>query len=455
MIRTVILGGWAMPQSVYNLSAFRNTEVFDYGFFDAGTTHLRMPSKSDIDGKTVIAHSMGTLVALDLIERGAKPAKLVIYNGFAKFTSEEGVYDAVPPSENIGMSRLLSRSAQRLLDKFYKRCAGTGSLISTVPECINLSVLEAGLEFLGNADFRHVISKNMIDCPCEVYLSTDDPLLTDDMKNIFRNSVSCTVFNVFSNSHLPCFPTRAADNFNRAADKYDDNAPFQLEAAESFISFITESCHPDRITSVFEAGCGTGALTERLEKLFPEAAITASDISGRMLSSAREKSLSADFVVADFDHAKAFPEMKFDLVVSSMALQWAESLKDTLEELVSLLENDGKLMFTIPLAGTYMSLRKLFESYNAAYPGLALPSMEELKKILESMDNITFEIRNAALKRSFPSLRSFLGTIRASGTANASHERAPHGILKKMILEHSGSFDTEYSYGLIKIQKKS
>ena len=79
-------------------------------------------------------------------------------------------------------------------------------------------------------------------------------------------------------------------NFSAAASTYDSAASFQRIAARLFADFIRrhESGRAPA-SSVLELGAGSGLLTAHLPVLFPDAALTVSDLSDKMLDVCRAK----------------------------------------------------------------------------------------------------------------------------------------------------------------------
>ncbi len=79
-------------------------------------------------------------------------------------------------------------------------------------------------------------------------------------------------------------------NFSAAASTYDSAASFQRIAAGLFADFIRrhESGHAPA-SSVLELGAGSGLLTAHLPVLFPDAALTVSDLSRKIFRSSPDK----------------------------------------------------------------------------------------------------------------------------------------------------------------------
>lgn len=79
---------------------------------------------------------------------------------------------------------------------------------------------------------------------------------------------------------------KPADAFGTMAADYDVIARLGMPVYDEQLDAI-ESCLLDGLTTVLELGCGTGALTSRLVRRYPDAQITAIDAAQEMLDIAR------------------------------------------------------------------------------------------------------------------------------------------------------------------------
>lgn len=110
--------------------------------------------------------------------------------------------------------------------------------------------------------------------------------------------------------------------YNDLADSYNDIiyrcAPRYEEMQQTMLEYIPSDLEPRQI---LDLGCGTGNLTLRVLEMFPEAQITALDLSEEILGVCRRQCgddrttyLQQDFGQLDL------PDAGFDLVVSSIAI---------------------------------------------------------------------------------------------------------------------------------------
>ncbi|UHA71790.1 malonyl-ACP O-methyltransferase BioC [Paenibacillus sp. 481] len=193
--------------------------------------------------------------------------------------------------------------------------------------------------------------------------------------------------------------------FDRHAHEYDQYAEVQKQMADQLAEHIKAAMPPIHNNStslrILDIGCGTGMLTERLMRTYPQSHVTLLDLSPRMLEQALAKlnhigiQASAVEVIAEDaetwaeragrlrhegkedvlpknkqNAACAQVEASFDLIVSSAAFQWFNRPDETLTALCSLLRPGGVLAFATFMPGT---LGELHAAFAAAEAALGLP----------------------------------------------------------------------------------
>ena len=104
--------------------------------------------------------------------------------------------------------------------------------------------------------------------------------------------------------------------FDRSADNYDQAAVLQRHIADGLLDRLDEL--ERQPSTILDIGCGTGYLTKLLAQKFPQAHVVGCDLSPKMTSIATS---FGDVVCCDA-HFLPFKANYFDLVVSSLTLQW-------------------------------------------------------------------------------------------------------------------------------------
>jgi SAM-dependent methyltransferase len=98
---------------------------------------------------------------------------------------------------------------------------------------------------------------------------------------------------------------------------------------------------------VLDVGCGTGVLTRELLKVVgPEGSVTAIDLSESMLSVARTVCIGANCHLGNAANLP-FDDNRFDAVISSFMLMFAEDPQQVLRELKRVLKPGGRLVVAI------------------------------------------------------------------------------------------------------------
>ncbi|MEM1411023.1 MAG: malonyl-ACP O-methyltransferase BioC [Pseudomonadota bacterium] len=146
--------------------------------------------------------------------------------------------------------------------------------------------------------------------------------------------------------------------FDRAARSYDEHAVLQREVEDRLLERIEDfPMEPQRI---LDLGAGTGRASCALAERFPDAEVVLLDASTGMLRRARERLDDAEtrgaLVRADM-HALPFPPRRFDLVFSSLAIQWSDREPQLFAEVLRVLAPGGLFLFSSFGPDTLQELR--------------------------------------------------------------------------------------------------
>lgn len=128
-----------------------------------------------------------------------------------------------------------------------------------------------------------------------------------------------------------------AARFDHRAAQYDDSAMHRELAAA-----VAEFASLDGVHDVLDVATGTGLVLRSLPAE-PERTLTGVDISGGMLTVAREKLPAAHFVLADAA-ALPFDDAAFDLVTCVVALHLLPRPTAALNEWRRVLRADGRIV---------------------------------------------------------------------------------------------------------------
>ncbi|RLJ68571.1 alpha/beta fold hydrolase [Sulfurisoma sediminicola] len=151
MATIVLAHGWGFDHGVWNevrarLSSAHRVETLDFGFFGAP----RQPKVGD--GETVIAvgHSLGA--CWWLAQSPIPWSRLLLINGFPRFTEAADYAPAVAPRVLARMRKSFAQQPAEVLAEFRAFCGA-----APAPAGFDASRLAAGLEWLAEWDGRGVL----------------------------------------------------------------------------------------------------------------------------------------------------------------------------------------------------------------------------------------------------------------------------------------------------------
>lgn len=153
--------------------------------------------------------------------------------------------------------------------------------------------------------------------------------------------------------------------FDRASSSYDAAAALQERVRNELLGRLGDlKLEP---ASILDLGAGTGHASRALKRKFPGAAVVAVDIAPGMLELARQQSRwlrRFERVRADA-YALPFLDGSFDLVFSSLMLQWCDDLDAVFAEIARVLKPGGALVFSTFGPDTLLELRESWSASDA------------------------------------------------------------------------------------------
>jgi malonyl-CoA O-methyltransferase len=157
--------------------------------------------------------------------------------------------------------------------------------------------------------------------------------------------------------------------FDRASAGYDAAAALQERVRIELLGRLDDLRVSPR--TVLDLGAGTGHATRALKRRFPQSLTVAVDIAPGMLLRARAQSRwfrRFERVRADA-YSLPFRDQTFDLVFSSLMLQWCDDLDAVFSEIGRVLTPGGLLLFSTFGPGTLGELREAWAASDAALGG--------------------------------------------------------------------------------------
>jgi trans-aconitate 2-methyltransferase len=173
-------------------------------------------------------------------------------------------------------------------------------------------------------------------------------------------------------------------------------ARFRRERARPFYDLLARV--PDgRVRAAADLGCGTGELTQELQKRWPEARVWGVDESAEMLERAASLPARGQLSFVRSDLRAWRPGHPLDLIVSNAALHWVPDHADVLAHLRRLLAPGGVLAVQIPNNWGEASHRILAEltaepRWASRLGGVAAPQpIASASWYLEQLSQLRFE----------------------------------------------------------------
>ncbi|MCW2240455.1 dethiobiotin synthase [Azospirillum canadense] len=223
--------------------------------------------------------------------------------------------------------------------------------------------------------------------------------------------------------------------FGRAAARYEDHAAVQRAVADRLAERIATLPLPRR-PRVLEIGCGTGFLSRALRARLGPADWLFTDLSAAMVARARAafgEDPDARFLVMDGETPCAAPPGGFDLVCSSLAVQWFQDPGAALARWAALLAPGGHIAFATLAADSFREWRAAHTrlGYTAGVP--AYPTAAALARLWPAGG--TGVVTEERLVRHHPDGRDFLAELKGIGATLpcATHRPLPPGALRQVL----------------------
>jgi malonyl-CoA O-methyltransferase len=215
---------------------------------------------------------------------------------------------------------------------------------------------------------------------------------------------------------------RVADHFDRAASTYASATPIQRQVATRLADRIADSGLPAG-ARVAEFGCGTGYLAEILApRLQPDLWI-ATDIAPAMAAAAR----ASTPLVAVMDGARPALAAGFDLVCSSLTLQWLPDPEAVIAGWRALVRPGGRLAVATLVERSFTEWHAALAEAGAQAGGPRFASIGEAC----GWFGVDAEVEVFTLPERHASALDFLRALRASGTDAAETSALQGGTMRR------------------------
>lgn len=213
-------------------------------------------------------------------------------------------------------------------------------------------------------------------------------------------------------------------HFERAAETYDAAAVLQAEVARRLLERLDMVKLSPR--KVLDLGAGTGLATADLLARYPKTPIVALDLAINMLRIVGQRGnwrRRASRVAADAT-LMPFPDGIFDLVCSSLMLQWCQPLDAVLQETARVLAPEGVIMFATLGPDT---LRELRESWSVVDQAPHVSVFMDMHDVGDAMIHAGFSnpvVDVETITLTYKAVPELLKDLKALGATNAASGRS-------------------------------
>lgn len=165
-----------------------------------------------------------------------------------------------------------------------------------------------------------------------------------------------------------------ARSFGNAAETYDSVATLQRNVGNRLIELLKSKVGAAHSLRALDIGTGTGYFLPSIRAEFNCEYLLACDLSEGMTRYAQKNHHESGdaFMVGDAE-SLPFQSESFDLVFSSLALQWCSDLPRLFSELKRVVKPKGWIGFSTLLDGTLSELKSSWSHADAAEPGATEP----------------------------------------------------------------------------------
>ncbi|TQV75153.1 malonyl-ACP O-methyltransferase BioC [Aliikangiella marina] len=221
-----------------------------------------------------------------------------------------------------------------------------------------------------------------------------------------------------------------AESFSKAATSYDAAAFLQKEVADRVFERLDLMRVDPKL--ILDVGCGTGYCSRELRDRFSRAKVYGIDIAPGMIKVAKNQQnlfRKINYQVADVDQLP-FEDNQFDLVFSSLTIQWLTDLKHTFKELNRVLKPGGLVIFSTLGPDTLYELR---DSWREVDQGVHVNEFIDMHIVGDHVYNSHFD--NTVMDRdvitmTYQTMIGLMRDLKAIGAHNIDSNRA-RGMLGK------------------------
>ncbi len=212
-------------------------------------------------------------------------------------------------------------------------------------------------------------------------------------------------------------------HFERAAESYDAAAVLQKEVAKRLLARLDYiKINPQRVLDI---GSGTGFISADALKRFPKAQVVSVDFAHSMAKKSKQcgswlrKPMA---ICADAEQLPIKPG-SIDLILSSLMLQWSNTLADTLRGFHATLAPNGLLLFATFGPDTLKEVRQSWAEVDKLPHTSDFSDMREIGDSLLQAGFIDPVTDMEIITMTYANVRQLMRDIKQIGATNSQHDR--------------------------------
>lgn len=207
--------------------------------------------------------------------------------------------------------------------------------------------------------------------------------------------------------------------FDHAADGYDAMAQFQHQVCEQLATTLFKKQAGMKPMRILDGGCGTGYGASLLRQNWPEALVLGCDLAPEMARKTLARGVAC--VCGDLERLP-FADASFDLVWSSLALQWCQPAL-AYPELQRVLAPGGLLIFSTLGPNTLHELESAFAGIDAHRRVLPFTAATEVNAALAAAGFERMKMKSENWITRHSDFKALLATIRGIGANQTGGNR--------------------------------
>jgi malonyl-CoA O-methyltransferase len=220
---------------------------------------------------------------------------------------------------------------------------------------------------------------------------------------------------------------RIAQRFDRAAPTYAQATPIQRQVVAALADRIA-GCGLDPGARAAEFGCGTGYLPLAAWPRLQPSLWLATDIAPAMAAAAA-RALPPGGLAAVMDAARPALAPGFDLVCSSLTLQWLDDPAAAVAGWRAMVKSRGCLAVATMVEGGFVEWREALSAAGAAPPGPEFPSSGQVR----SWFGPQTEIEILTLTQRYRTGLAFLRDARDAGVDAGNGRALDSGTMRRAL----------------------